>query len=84
MEVVQIESPQEADRFARLDAGHKHFFDTDRNGPAASQDGKSTHLLHHLHLDVPLLGAHLDAGALRLSMITLSGLVDIRVTVALT
>ena len=60
MQVVEIKRPQEADGFACQDVGHKQSLHTDRNCCAASQDGQSTHRLHHLHLEVPPLGAHLD------------------------
>ena len=58
--VVQIEGPQKTNRLARHDVGHKPSLYTDRYGCTASQDGKSTDRLHHLNLEVPSLGIHLD------------------------
>lgn len=60
--VVDIERPQEGNRFACQDVGHKGLPHSHRDGPvAAVQDGQPTHRLHHLHLEGAALIAHLDS-----------------------
>lgn len=58
--VVQIKSPQEMNRFARLDVGYEQSLHAYRDCCAGSIDGESTHWLHHLHLEVSPLETHLD------------------------
>lgn len=57
--VLQVEGPQEADRFPRGDVGHKPPLIAHLDGRAAAADGQVPHQLHHLHLQVAPLPADL-------------------------
>lgn len=57
--VLQVEGPQEGDRFPCGYVGHKLPIVSHRDGRAAAPDGQVPHQFHHLHLQVASLEADL-------------------------